>query len=92
MIEPFATQSVRNLRKARGLVDAILRMAQDGRYCMDLIQQCNAAIGMLQQVNNVILESHLQTCGKKLASRNAEEKQEFIQEILRACAVSQRKK
>ncbi|MBI2483248.1 metal-sensing transcriptional repressor [Candidatus Uhrbacteria bacterium] len=92
MIEPFATQSVRNLQKVRGLIDAVLRMAQEGRYCMDLIQQCNAAIGTLQQVNNALLESHLHTCGKKLASRNAEERQEFIQEILRACMVSQRKK
>jgi DNA-binding FrmR family transcriptional regulator len=59
---------------------------------MDLIQQCNAAIGVLQRVNNTILESHLHTCGKKLASLRSKEREEFIREILRACSVSQRKR
>lgn len=58
---------------------------------MDLIQQCNAAIGMLQQANNLILESHLHTCGKTLNTKDPKEKEAFITELLRACNVSQRK-
>jgi len=91
MIEPYASKAERNLVKARGLVDTVLRMKTEGRYCMDLIQQCNAAIGMLQQANNLILESHLHSCGETLKSKDAKEKQRFITELLRVFNVSQRK-
>lgn len=72
-------------------MDLILKMIDEGRYCVDIIQQCNSAIGILRQANNMMLESHLQTCGSTLNSSNKEEKDEFIKEIIRACNVSNRK-
>lgn len=91
MKEPHATKAIRNLQKARGLMDAVIKMAEEQRYCMDLIQQCNAITGIMQQTKNLILESHLETCGAKMASKDSEERGRFIKEILRACNVSQRK-
>lgn len=91
MKEPHATNVMRNLRKARGLMDTVLKMAEDQRYCMDIIQQCNAITGIMQQTKNSILESHLETCGAKLASKDPVEREKFIKEILRACNVTQRK-
>ncbi|MBI5654132.1 metal-sensing transcriptional repressor [Candidatus Uhrbacteria bacterium] len=91
MKEPHAGKAIRNLQKARGLMDTVLKMAEDQRYCMDIIQQCNAITGIMQQTKNIILESHLETCGAKLASTDPEVREKFIQEILRACNVSQRR-
>lgn len=91
MKEPHATKAIRNLKKARGLMNTVVKMAEDKRYCMDIIQQCNAITGIMQQTKNLILESHLETCGAKMASKDPEVRGKFIKEILRACSVSQRK-
>lgn len=91
MIEPFKSKILNNLKKARGQMELIIKMIEDGRYCVDIIQQSNSAIGILRQANNMMLESHLQTCGHKLNSAKKEEKDTFIKEIIRACTVSTRK-
>lgn len=91
MIEPFTTKILNSIKKARGQMDLITKMIEEGRYCMDIIQQCNSAIGILRQANNMMLESHLQTCGKKLNSSSKKEKEQFIKEVLRACTISNRK-
>lgn len=91
MKEPYASKAIRNLQKARGLMDTVIKMAEENRYCMDIIQQCNSITGIMQQTKNLILESHLETCGAKMASNNPGEREKFIKEILRACNVSQRK-
>ncbi len=91
MIEPHATKTIRSLEKAKGQIGTILGMIEKKRYCMDLVQQINAVIGLLRGANTLILESHLHTCGSKLHTSSAEEKEKFIKEIIRMCTVSQRK-
>lgn len=91
MKEPQARKVIRNLQKARGLMNTVVKMADENRYCMDIIQQCNAMTGIIQQTKNLILESHLETCGAQMASKDPVARKRFIDEILRACSVSQRK-
>lgn len=89
--EPYKKKTINNIKKVRGQMELILKMIVDGRYCIDIIQQCNAAIGILRQANNMMLESHLETCGHKLNAKNGVLRKKFIQEIIRACNVSVRK-
>ncbi|MFA6603403.1 MAG: metal-sensing transcriptional repressor [Patescibacteria group bacterium] len=91
MIEPYAGQVKKGLQKASGQLDTVIKMAEADRYCMDIIQQNNAVIGILQQANNLILESHLRTCGVALASKSKGERDRFIKEILRVCNVWRKK-
>jgi len=91
MIEPYKAKTINGIKKVRGQMDLILKMLEEGRYCVDIIQQCNSAIGMLRQANNTMLESHLQTCGHRMNSKKKVEKEKFIKEIIRACTVSNRK-
>ncbi len=91
MIEPYKAKTVNNIKKVRGQMELILKMVEEGRYCVDIIQQSNAAIGILRQANNMMLESHLQTCGHMMNSPNQAEKEKFVKEIIRACTVSNRK-
>jgi DNA-binding FrmR family transcriptional regulator len=92
MIEPYATQAKNSLKKAQGQLATIVKMTEEDRYCMDVIQQVNAVIGILRQANNLTLESHLHTCGKALASKDSATREKFIAEIMRACDISQRKR
>lgn len=70
------------LKKAQGQVAHILIMVAGDKYCLDIAQQVNAAMGLLKQVNNQILESHLLSCGThKLQSKNMAEKKKFVSEL-----------
>ncbi len=91
MIEPYKSRVVRNLQKAEGQLAAVAKMVGEDRYCMDIIQQCNAVVGILKQSTGLILESHLRTCGAALGSRSAKTRDRFIQEIIRAADVANRR-
>ena len=91
MTDPYKAKVIQNLKKVRGQLDLLIKMVEDDRYCVDIIQQSNAAIGILRQANNMMLESHLHTCGKKLNSSDQKEREDFIKEIIRVCNVSNRK-
>ncbi len=73
-----------NLKKAKGQLELIDKMMSEKRYCVDIAQQVNAAIGLLKQANNYILENHLLSCGaNKLNSKNEATKLTFAQELVR---------
>lgn len=91
MIDPYKTKVFTNVKKVKGQIEHIEKMLSDNRYCMDVAQQCNAAIGLLKQMNNLILESHLHTCGAHfLNSKDEMEKEKFIKELVRVCNVTNR--
>lgn len=84
MIEPYKTKIKLSLKKAQGQLKLLDKMVEEDRYCIDVVQQINSAIGLLKQINVTILENHLQTCGtKKLSSKNVEEKDQFIKELIK---------
>lgn len=91
MIELYKKQSALALKKAIGQLNRALDMLEKDRYCIDIIQQCNAVLGLIRSANLSMLESHLKSCGKKLASTRAGEQEAFIKEIIRVCSVSSRK-
>lgn len=67
-------------------------MIDEDRYCLDLAQQINAAIGLLKNANANILENHLQTCGShKLCSEDTNVKNAYIKELIQMFVVSNRK-
>lgn len=45
-----------------GHLKANLKMLEEGRYCIDIIQQNQAVIAALKKVNELILKNHLDTC------------------------------
>ncbi|MCB9805304.1 metal-sensitive transcriptional regulator [Candidatus Peribacteria bacterium] len=55
MKDPHKSKVLTNLKKTRGLLDTIESMVQEGRYCMDIAQQMNAALGYLRSANTTIL-------------------------------------
>ncbi|MEI6222702.1 MAG: metal-sensing transcriptional repressor [bacterium] len=92
MLESYKQSVTMNIKKASGTLEKVKEMLDKDTYCMDVAQQINAAIGLLRQANNMIVESHLHTCGHRMASSDPKKKKEFIKEILQVCAVSTRKK
>ena len=56
--------SVRLLKTARGQIDGVLRMVEDGRYCMDIVNQLLSLEAIIKKCRREILQNHLRTCVK----------------------------
>jgi len=73
-----------NFKKANSLLQKIIKMSEDNEYCIKIMQQNLAVIGLLRSAHEMIMENHLNTCFKKAISKNNEKrKQEMIEEILK---------
>ncbi len=53
---------VHRLKIAKGHLNKVLKMVEEGDYCIDVIQQSRAVQNALKEVDGLTLESHLQTC------------------------------
>ncbi|MDA8410397.1 MAG: metal-sensing transcriptional repressor [Treponema sp.] len=71
------------LKTARGQVEAIIRMVEGDRYCIDVSKQVHAAMALLKKANLIILKQHMDTCVKDaIANDKGAEKIEEISSIL----------
>jgi DNA-binding FrmR family transcriptional regulator len=91
MLQDYKQSVILNVKKAQGTLDKVRDMLDEDAYCMDLAQQINAAIGLLRSANNLIVESHLKTCGHRMAGDDEEDKERFIKELLQVFQISKRK-
>ena len=90
MIDPFKGKTLERLKKAKGQIDGIMKMIEEDKYCMDIITQLLALQGALKGAQHLVLESHLNTCGRNLASPDSKQRQQFIQELVKTCTLSNR--
>lgn len=59
---PRHTDDLKRLKKIEGQVKGIQRMVEDGRYCIDIIQQVTAARRALEQVALGVMRRHVDSC------------------------------
>ena len=73
-----------NLKKAASLTSKITRMVESEEYCINIMQQNLAVLGLLKSAHQMLMEKHLNTCFKKaMETKNEKRKQEMIDEILK---------
>ncbi|MFA6446817.1 MAG: metal-sensing transcriptional repressor [Patescibacteria group bacterium] len=71
-------------KKASSLLKRIIEMTESDTYCMDIMQQNLAAIGLLKSAHQTLMENHLNTCFKTAMEKSdAKRKQRMIEEILK---------
>jgi len=72
-----------NFKKAQGLILKITEMVKNNQYCINIMQQNLAVIGLLKSAHRMLMEGHLNSCFKKaMKTKNEKRKQEMIKEIL----------
>lgn len=72
-----------NFKKARSHIDKIIKMIEDGEYCINIMQQNLAVVGLLKSAHQMLMEGHLNTCFKNAMNTTDENrKQKMIEEIL----------
>jgi len=73
-----------NFKKAQSSLTKIIKMSEDNRYCIDIMQQNLAVIGLLRSAHEMLMENHLNTCFRKaMASGSEKKKKEMTEEILK---------
>jgi DNA-binding FrmR family transcriptional regulator len=72
-----------SLKKARTHVDKIISMLENDEYCIDIMQQNLAVIGLLRSAHSLIMEGHLRGCfADAVESKSIKKREEMINEIL----------
>jgi len=73
-----------NFKKAHSLLAKVIQMSEEKKYCIDIMQQNLAIIGLLRSAHEMLMENHLNTCFRKAMSSGSEQKKkEMTQEILK---------
>ncbi len=72
------------LKKASSLLQKIVKMVEEDAYCIDVMQQNMAVVGLLKSAHHSLMEGHLDSCVKTaLDTGSAAKKQQMVQEILK---------
>jgi DNA-binding FrmR family transcriptional regulator len=71
------------LKKGQSHLGRVIKMLEENRYCMDILQQNLAVVGLLKSANSKILARHLNSCFiTAMKDTNARKKKQMIDEIL----------
>jgi len=72
--------AVKALKIAKGQIEAIIKMIEEERYCVDVSNQIIAAQSLLKKANLLILKQHLNHC--VIEAIEHDKGQEKIDEII----------
>ncbi len=81
MQNPKKVNMIHRMKIARGHLDKVIEMVENGDYCLDILQQSQAVQSALSKVDDIILENHLKTCVKR-AMMTESEVDEKVSEII----------
>ncbi len=77
------TREISRLHRIEGQVRGIAKMMEDGRYCIDILQQFSAVEAALRATKMKILEIHTNHCVEEaLTSGNKADQKEKIAELV----------
>lgn len=72
-----------NFKKAQSHLAKIASMIENGEYCIDIMQQNLAVIGLLKSAHQMLMENHLKSCFiTAMQTNNLAKKNKMIEEIL----------
>ncbi|MEM8496640.1 MAG: metal-sensitive transcriptional regulator [Pseudomonadota bacterium] len=75
--------TIKRLNRIEGQVRGIVRMIEQERYCIDVLQQMQAVKSALAKVEDAILKDHSTTCVEKaIASGDAAEQRKKFTELI----------
>ncbi|MBN2428245.1 MAG: metal-sensitive transcriptional regulator [Deltaproteobacteria bacterium] len=74
---------VNRLKSTEGHVRGVIKMVEDGAYCIDIVNQINAVQAALQKISTLVLDKHLHTCvTTAIRGDDPSERERVIDEIV----------
>lgn len=76
-------QALIALKKAQSHLANVIKMVETGKYCIDIMQQNLAVMGLLKSAHQLLMENHLNSCFINAMNAGSKSKKEkMIDEIL----------
>jgi DNA-binding FrmR family transcriptional regulator len=73
---------LKRLKSAEGHLRGVIRMVEEGVYCIDVIHQIQAVQAALNKISTVILEEHLNSCViTAIRGENPSDRERVLREI-----------
>lgn len=60
--QPTQKETSIRLKRIAGQIEGIKRMIEEGRYCIDIINQITAVEKALKQVSLLVMKRHVESC------------------------------
>lgn len=73
-------KSLKLAKQARGTLEKVITMIEEDKYCPEIIQQADSAVGLLKTVKRELLAGHLDTCAFERMKGN---KDSAVKELLK---------
>ncbi|HJX59236.1 hypothetical protein A2V61_04520 [Candidatus Woesebacteria bacterium RBG_19FT_COMBO_47_8] len=74
------SQALHRYQIARGHLDKVVKMLEQGEYCINVVHQSIAVQAALRKADEVVLKNHLETCVSD--SIKAGKSREAISEVM----------
>ncbi len=78
--EAVKKDSLTRLKKIEGQIRGIMRMIEDEKYCIDIINQISAAEKALSGVSKIVMKRHVESCVTGAILKG--EGEEMIEELM----------
>jgi DNA-binding FrmR family transcriptional regulator len=84
MISENKQKALISFKKAQSSIAKIITMVEQDKYCINIMQQNLAVLGLLKSAHQMLMENHLNMCFKSaISSTNEKKKKKMAQEILK---------
>jgi len=76
---------IHRLKIAHGHLEKVMKMVEEDRYCLDIIQQTQAVTSSIEKITEMILENHLKTCVREsiVSGKGIDEKVAEVIEVFK---------
>lgn len=82
-MHPCHKNQISKINRAVGQLEAVKRMIDDGKYCVDIMSQLRAARNAVKTIELGVLETHMAACvADACSSKDENLKKERIAEII----------
>ena len=72
------------LSRVQGQIGGVMKMVEADRYCVDILNQTAAVVSAIRNVENIVLENHLNTCvADAMRSNDPDEQNEKTTEVMK---------
>ena len=81
---PNHEDKIKRLNRIAGQLQGIIKMIENKKYCVDILQQTRAITAAIKSVEQLILKDHMNACvSSAMKSKNKKEQDKKIEEVIK---------
>ena len=79
----MSVNTINRLKRSEGQIRGIVKMLEEGRYCIDVLNQIQAVKAAIARAESQLLKEHAATCMEEaIASGDADAQREKVGELV----------